>query len=98
MYLISGSGEPRNRDHDPRDNSTLAVTQLIQHFIRTAYVASCITTLSSGTAHNELVVYIFFLGNLFLTGLQFVWGFSIINFVRRTLNPEESKKPKSATK
>ena len=40
-----------------------------------------IELLSSGKAHSQFVVGFFLLANMFLTGLQFMWGWSIIQFV-----------------
>ena len=38
LYLVSGNGMPRNRNHNPLDNSTSAASLLIAEFVRQAYV------------------------------------------------------------
>ena len=43
--------------------------------------AFCRWAPSSGKAHSQFVVGFFLLANMFLTGLQFMWGWSIIQFV-----------------
>ena len=49
-----------------------------------------IDLLSSGKAHSQFVVGFFLLANMFLTGLQFMWGWTIIQFIL----PKKSKSKK----
>ena len=38
VYLVSGSGTPRNAEHDRMDNSTSAASELIDEFVQRSYV------------------------------------------------------------
>lgn len=55
-----------------------------------AFWMKSIELLSSGKAHSQFVVGFFLLANMFLTGLQFIWGWTIIQFVL----PKKSKAKK----
>ena len=50
-----------------------------------------VKSLRDGTAHSNAVVGVFLVGNIFLTGLQFFWGFLLLKKVRKTLQGQSKK-------
>ena len=44
--------------------------------------------LRTGSAKNSAVVGVFLVGNVFLTGLQFLWGAKLVDFALTTLGFE----------
>ena len=45
-----------------------------------------LSALRQGTAHSTFIVGTFLVGNIFLTGLQFFWGFQLVKFVKRSFS------------
>jgi hypothetical protein len=50
--------------------------------------------LQTGAAHSNFVVGVFLGANIFLTGLQFLWGSKIVGFLFKKPKKEEAKKAK----
>lgn len=48
--------------------------------------------LKTGKAHSNFVVAFFLFANLFLTGLQFLWGSKIFGFLFKSGKKKEDKK------
>ena len=60
-----------------------------------------LAALREGTAHSTFVVGTFLVGNVFLTGLQFFWGFRLVKFVQRSFlggKPKDEAKNKDEKK
>ena len=60
-----------------------------------------LAALSEGKAHSTFVVGTFLVGNIFLTGLQFFWGFQLVKFVQRSFSggkPRKSEAEKERAK
>ena len=74
-------------------NANLWVVRLIiWPWISYPFWQDSIALLRSGTAHSNFVVGFFLVANIFLTGLQFVWGWMIFGpFIAGKGKPAASK-------
>lgn len=71
--------------------SFIIIRLIIWPIISFEFWRGSIDLVRNGTAHSNFVVLFFLFANLFLTGLQFMWGYKIFGFLLPKKGKKESK-------
>lgn len=77
--------------------SFIIIRLFVWPYISYYFWVGSLDVLNSGKAHSSMVVIVFLVANLFLTGLQFFWGSKIFGFLFKS-NKKEKTNPKDSNK